>query len=337
MRIYGIIEAEETKEKESKRKMAILSVSRKTDIPAYFSEWFFNRLNAGEIMYRSNPYKPDAVTRAMFNKRDIDCIVFWTKNPAPMLDGLHRIDGYKYYFQFTLTGYGSDIEPALNDKNKLVETFRELSKATDKHVVWRYDPIVFTKDLTMEWHLKSFARLANSLAGFTDRCVISFVDMYGFVEKNMRNNNLVQTPHNREQLLSFCRELSNIANQNGMNVFTCAEAAALEETGIQHGSCIDKDLIEKIVGYPIKSHKDKGQREACLCAESVDVGKYDTCGNGCKYCYACKDLNKVRKNLALYDPDSPILCDTIEPSDVITEKRLKTLRTDREYEQLSLF
>lgn len=325
--------------------MAILSVSRKTDIPTFFSEWFFNRLDAGEVLYRSNPYNPNAVTRAIFRKQDIDCIVFWTKNPIPMLKNLNRLDGYQYYFQFTLTGYDETIEPALNNKNKLIDAFKELSRATDifttidniptlqHRVVWRYDPIVFTKDHTMEWHLKTFADIAKSLAGYTDRCVISFVDMYGFVEKNMQ---ITQTQYNHEQLINFCCELNNIANQNGMAVFTCAEEISLEETGIQHGSCIDKNLIEKIIGNSIRTHKDKGQRAACGCVESVDVGKYDTCGNGCKYCYACKNLNNVKTNLTQYDPNSPILCDMIKPTDIITDKRLLSLKIEPT-EQLSLF
>lgn len=323
--------------------MAILSASRKTDIPTYFSEWFLNRLDAGEIYTRNNPYNPNTVQRVTFNRKDIDCIVFWTKNPIPMLSKLDRLQGYTYYFQFTLTGYGKDIESNLPPKAYLIQAFKELSYMTDKRVIWRYDPIVFTCKYSPDWHLTTFEKLAEALSTFSDRCVISFMDEYAFVKRHMAERYTTPEHLTPENLTQFCRRLAEIANSWGFDVYTCAEAIDFEKEGIniKHGSCIDKDYIEQLVGYPIGAKKDKGQRAACGCVESVDVGKYNTCLNKCAYCYASTDKSMVQENLKLYDATSPILCDRIDVSmDIITERPLKSLRVDekaKEVEQLTLF
>lgn len=326
--------------------MAIISASRKTDIPTYYSEWFLRRLEAGEFYVRNNPYKPEAVSHITFKKEDIDCIVFWTKNAIPMMDKLHRLDGYQYYFQYTLTGYGSEVEKQLPVHSERIQNFRELaivtgSKAgchpTKCRVVWRYDPIIFTSDYTMEWHLKTFQTLATALAGFTDKCVISFVDLYGFVGKQMRESGLYSQNKSREMLLAFCSQLAEIARSQGMSIYTCAEEIALEETGILHGSCIDKKHIEALIGYELNVKKDKGQRSLCGCVESMDIGKYNTCVNGCKYCYACNKPAEISRNLSLYKVDSPILCDALATTDIITEKHLQSFRSPETFNQLSLF
>lgn len=318
--------------------MAVLSVSRRTDIPTYFSEWFLNRLEAGEVYTRNNLYNPNAVSHITFRKEDIDCIVFWTKNPIPMLNKLDRLRGYRYYFQFTLTGYGEDMEAGLPDKERLIEAFRTLALAqgSNRKVIWRYDPIVFTSTYTMEWHIKTFELIARMLAGFTDRCVISFLNTYDFVRDNMSKGRIFAQNKSKEQLLEFCKQLSEIANRHGMKIYSCAEEISLEEAGIEHGACIDQKYIEeRITGYPLKGGKDKGQRTACRCMSSVDFGRYNTCKNGCRYCYACKNTSQIDNLFAQYDEHSPILCDTLKPTDVITERPLKSLRKAEELNQLS--
>ncbi len=323
--------------------MSILSISRRTDIPTYFSDWFLNRLDAGEVFVRNNPYSPTAVTHYTFRKEDIDCIVFWTKNPEPMMNKLHRLDGFNYYFQYTITGYGKYLEGSVPDLKKSIDTFRNLSNLLPKNspnyrVVWRYDPIVFTKELTMEWHLKNFAAIAKALAGFTNRCIISFVDMYGFVTENMNSQNIfVYQKQPREQLLDFCRQLAEIARSHGMEIYTCAELDSFDETGIRHGSCIDKKLIEEFIGCSLKVSKDKGQRKACGCVDSEDFGKYNTCLNGCKYCYATKNFAAVPNIYSSYDANAPFLCDTLKESDIVAEKRLSSLKIIEQGEQISFF
>ena len=320
--------------------MAIISASRRTDIPTYFSEWFFNHLEAGEVYTRNNPYNLNAVSHITFSKSDIDCICFWTKNPTPMIDKLDRLKDYQYYFQFTLTGYEKDLEKNLPLKSDLISTFKSLAMRTDKRVVWRYDPIVFTKKYTAEWHLQAFENIARNLCGYVSRCVISFVDVYDFVKRNMFYEDVAYNAKKFHSRIEFCKKLVAIAEKYNIEIYSCAEAGLdFEGNGIaiKHGACIDKDLIESYIGYPLNAKKDTNQRSACLCAESVDFGKYNTCPNGCSYCYATKNPNAVRSIFGRYNPTSPILCDTLCSSDIITEKRLKTLRTEPAIEQLSLF
>lgn len=303
----------------------ILSVSRRTDIPNYYSDWFYNRIKEG-FLYVRNPMNPHQVSKINLSPEVVDCIVFWTKNPEPMLKRLQELQDYKYYFQFTLTGYGTDIESNIPHKrDTMIPIFKKLSDAIGKErVIWRYDPILFTKRYTMEYHQKAFVQIAEALQGYTDKCVISFVDSYAKIKKNM---DILQVQEkSTEEIKHFARELSRIAHQNNMSIATCAERIDLSECGIEHNCCIDKELIESIIGCSIKVSKDSGQREECGCVQSVEVGTYNTCKNGCKYCYANYSPDSVQKNAANYDVDSPLLCGTVSEADKITERKVQSLK-----------
>ena len=285
----------------------ILSVSRRTDIPNYYSDWFLNRIKDG-FLYVRNPMNIHQVSKIDLSPAVVDCIVFWTKNPQPMLDRIEELSSYKYYFQFTLTGYGKDVEENLpHKKNKVIPTFKELSsKIGSDKVIWRYDPIIFNDIYTEEYHIKAFTQIAESLKGYTTRCVISFVDLYSKNKKNMESLN-IQDP-TLDRLKSFSKKLYDIAQKNDMEIFTCAESVDLSSCGVKHGSCIDKTVIEAVIGCKINVLKDKNQREECGCMESVEVGAYNTCLNGCKYCYANYSKNSVNSNYQKYDVNSPLLC-----------------------------
>lgn len=301
----------------------ILSVSRRTDIPNYYSEWFFNRIKDG-FVYVRNPMNAHQVSRIDITPEVVDCIVFWTKNPEPMLGRLGELTGYDYYFQFTLTGYGKDVERNVpHKKEKMIPVFRELSeKIEKKKIVWRYDPIIFTGKYTPEYHLRAFEQIAAALKGYTERCVISFVDTY---VKNKRNMELLGAYQmDQTELLQFSKNISEIASANGMETCSCAENIDLEEYGIRHSCCIDKALIESIAGCRLKAEKDKNQRRECGCLESIDIGAYNTCKNGCRYCYANYSQKSVIKNCDKYDPASPILCGGIDENDKITERKVKS-------------
>ena len=302
----------------------ILSVSRRTDIPSYYSEWFFNRIKEGYLCVR-NPMNPSQVSRIELSPEVVDCIVFWTKNPKPMLDRLQELSGYHYYFQFTLTGYGRDVEKNIPHKKEvMIPVFQELSdQIGSEKVVWRYDPILFTKVYTPEYHLKAFSQIAGALKGYTEKCVISFVDSYAKIRKSMAELGVYEL--GREELVTFAGELARIAGENGMTITSCAETMDLEECGIGHNACIDKELIEEIIGAELKIGKDKNQRKECGCIESMDVGTYNTCRNGCKYCYANYSLESVIANCKKYDPCSPILCDSIKAEDIVTNRKVKSL------------
>ena len=310
----------------------ILSVSRRTDIPNYYSEWFLNRIKEGYIYVR-NPMNIHQISKIDISPEIVDCIVFWTKNPEPMFDKLEQLKDYKYYFQFTLTGYGKDMEPALpHKKDKMIPIFQRLSDMIGKEkVIWRYDPIVITETYSEEYHLKAFQEIASSLNGYCKRVVISFVDLYAKTKKNMKD---IQTIDKKQsELIAFSKKLAEIAVSIGMEIETCAELIDLSSCGIKHSSCIDKKLIENIIGCPIKVEKDKNQREECGCVESVEIGAYNTCLNGCKYCYANYSEEKVQASRALYDVHSPILCSKITDEDKITERAVKSIREG----QISLF
>lgn len=305
----------------------ILSVSRRTDIPNYYPEWFMNRIKEGYLCVR-NPMNPRQISKISLSTEVVDCIVFWTKNPEPMIPYLHELDekGYDYFFQFTLTGYGKDIEPGVPHKReKMLEVFRTLSERIGSNkVVWRCDPILFNEKYTPEYHINAFRTIAEALCGYTKRCVISFVDEYARNRKNMQALGCYELPE--QELKSFAKQLAEIAKANGMSIATCAEKMDLEECGIAHSSCIDRHLIEEIIGCRLDVKKDKNQRPECGCVESVEVGTYNTCKNGCKYCYANHSMESMLKNCKKYDVNSPMLCGQILEDDVITERKVKSLK-----------
>lgn len=310
----------------------IISASRRTDIPTYYSEWFFNRLREGYVLVR-NPMNARQISRISLSPEAVDGIVLWTKNPVPMLSRLGELEPYPYYFQFTLTAYGRDVEPNLPGKNGvLIPAFQELSRmAGRERVVWRYDPIFLSDRYTVEYHCRYFRVLAAKLGEYTEKCTVSFLDFYRSTARNMRSL------HIREMTAAQQREMmerfSEIAGEYGLYIDTCSEAISLEDLGISHASCVDRERLERIGGYRLKAGRDRNQREECGCAASVDIGAYDTCGNGCLYCYATDSPPRAAERVRAHRPDSPILFGTVGPEDVIREREAVSLRE----QQLSLF
>ena len=310
----------------------IISASRRTDIPTYYSEWFFNRLREGYVLVR-NPMNARHISRISLSPEAVDGIVFWTKNPVPMLSRLGELEPYPYYFQFTLTAYGRDVEPNLPGKNGvLIPAFQELSRmAGRERVVWRYDPIFLSDRYTVEYHCRYFRVLAAKLGEYTEKCTVSFLDFYRSTARNMRSL------HIREMTAAQQREMmerfSEIAGEYGLYIDTCSEAISLEDLGVSHASCVDRERLERIGGYRLKAGRDRNQRKECGCAASVDIGAYDTCGNGCLYCYATDSPPRAAERVRAHRPDSPILFGTVGPEDVIREREAVSLRE----QQLSLF
>lgn len=307
----------------------ILSASRRTDIPNYYSEWFYHRMREG-FLYVRNPMNAHQISRIDISPDVVDCIVFWTKNPEPMMGRLAEIQAYPYYFQFTLTGYGTDVECNVPHKKKvMIPIFRKLSeKIGRERVIWRYDPIIFTDKYTPEYHVHAFREISHLLKGYTEKCVISFVDIYAKIMRSMESLGMQKV--DRECMIKFAETLSGIAMQNGMEIASCAEEIDLRQWGIKHNSCIDQGLIERIIGCKIHASKDKGQRAECGCIESVEIGTYHTCKNGCVYCYANQGRDDAK---IMYHPDSPLLCGEVMEGDRVTVRRVRSMRE----EQLSLF
>jgi hypothetical protein len=262
----------------------ILSVSRRTDIPAFYADWFYERLQAGYARV-ANPRNPGQIRTVDLTPPAVDGIVFWTRNPRPMLDHLADLREYPYYFQITLNAHGPEVEPRVPSAAAAVEVFRQLSSMIGPdRVLWRYDPIFLTARYDIRYHLEHFASLATQLAGHTQQCTISFVDPYRKILRAMRELGL--RPPEPDEICEIAAGLAQIGQACNIKLQTCAEPVDLSRYGIGHACCIDAARFTPAGGRPPAAGKDKNQRPACGCAASVDLGTYDTCRYGCVYCYA---------------------------------------------------
>lgn len=311
----------------------ILSVSRRTDIPAFYTEWFFNRLNEGYVLVR-NPMNYHQVSKIQLNPSIIDCIVFWTKDPTKIIARLNELRDYNYYFQVTITPYKKDIERNIQDKEHIISSFIKLSKLIGSdRVIWRYDPIILTDKLTIDYHEENFEIVASKLSGYTDLCIISFIDLYSKTERNMKYINPMRITSN--MMVDIGEKFSKIARKYNLELKTCSEEIDLSSVGIDHAKCIDEKLISKIVGQDLDIGKDKNQRDICGCVSSIDIGAYNTCKNGCLYCYANFSDNTVRNNIINHDEKSPFLVGKSESGDQIYERKMVSYK--REFTQPSFF
>ncbi len=289
----------------------ILSVSRRTDIPAFYSDWFFDRLKDGYVLV-PNPINPSKIAKinleplkikdiqanllgekTIKTQGNLEGIVFWTKNPAPMLDRLNELKDLKYYFLYTLNAYHENIESGIPTLEKRIESFKELSKHCP--VIWRYDPILLSEEIDVEWHKREFAKLCKELKGFTEHCKISFLIVsYTGCAKTVWAPNLTQ----KHEILSA---FSKIAKENEIQIEACAESGYWSKYGIVPSKCIDGKIFEELLTEKFKkqniivkrkNNKIDGQRKNCGCMRAIDIGRYDTCHHGCNYCYARKSSPK---------------------------------------------
>jgi DNA repair photolyase len=263
----------------------IISASRRTDIPNYHTDWFYSQIKKGYFEVQ-NPYYKEKINKYDINPGNVDCFVFWTKNPdEKFIKKLNKFN-YKYYFQFSITAYDKDIEPNTNNKTEIIEKFKEISFISDRKVIWRYDPILLSEKYNLEYHIKAFQKLCSILYEYTDRCVISFVDVYQHLRKKFSNLGIREP--DIEEIEYIANAFSMIADDYGIKIQSCSEKVDLTKYGIINGACIDKDYIESIIGKPLDIKEDKGQRKLCKCVKSIDIGSYSTCKNNCLYCYASK-------------------------------------------------
>ena len=275
----------------------IISASRRTDIPSYYGDWFFNRIKEGFVNVR-NPMNFKQTRAVSLTPEAVDGIVFWTKNPAPMLDRLNELRDYKYYFQFTLTPYGKDIEPNLPDKSEILETFKKLSGiAGPERVIWRYDPVLISAHYSTAFHFRAFDTYAKVLHNHTRKVIVSYIDtQYRGVKMNQRDLRLHTLTE--EEKYELFGGLAEIARAYGLTMEACASEMELSLLGIHKARCIDSRL------FNINIEKAKGQRPACGCSASADIGAYNTCLNGCRYCYANYNPAVIAANRAAHDPEA---------------------------------
>jgi hypothetical protein len=308
----------------------IISASRRTDIPAFYPEWFVNRLREGYVLTR-NPMNYGQVSKIMLTPEVVDCIVLWTKDAKNILDKLKVIDdlGYIYYFQFTLTPYGKDTEPFLRDKEEIIDTFIELSQRIGKaKLLWRYDPIILNDTITIEYHLEQFEYLCSRLRGHTDICTISFVDIYSKLSKIIKNQVLREIT--KEEMTELASGFAGISRRYGIELRSCCEKLDLEELGLKPGRCIDKTVIERICGCNLKAKAETTQREGCMCIQSIDIGAYNTCKHGCVYCYANHSYSAVEQNYLKHNPKADLLIGEVTEADKVTVRKMQSFM-DRNY------
>lgn len=299
----------------------ILSASRRTDIPAYYSEWFLNRLKEGYVLSR-NPMNHSQISKIILSPYIIDCIVFWTKDPANMMDKFPEMNamGYHYYFQFTITPYDREMEHNLRDKSEIANTFIQLSKAIGKdRTLWRYDPIILNEALTLDYHATMFETLCRQLCDYTNICTISFVDLYSKLNKAVKGN--IVREITKAEMISLAEQLVKIGRTYEIEIRACSEMIDFTNIGIQPASCIDRRTIEKVCGYSIEAKSDKNQRPGCGCIQSVDIGAYNTCRNGCVYCYANHGSNAIENNWFRHNHKADLLIGTVGADEKIILKR----------------
>lgn len=287
----------------------ILNVSGRTDIVAFYTEWFMNRYKEGYVDVR-NPFYLKKVSRIYF--KDVDAILFCTKNPIPILKHLKDIKK-PLLFHVTLTPYKKDIEPNLPPKGKIIEAIKKISEIIGVDNLYvRYDPILINDKYTIDYHIKAFSNMCKLLNGYVKNIIISFIDDY----KNVKNNadilkiKELSSDDYKKIGLSF----SKVAQENGQTVQTCCEKHNLVEYGFIKRDCLDFNLVYKLTH---KTNLKKWKERPCNCVEMVDIGVYNSCKHFCKYCYANYDERQVINNCKNHNPNSSLLIGNLNDGDII--------------------
>ena len=311
----------------------ILNTGLRTDIPGFFSEWFYNRIEDG-FVYVRNPYAKNQIYSYRLDPELIDCIIFCTKNPKPMFENLEKIDKFNQYWHITITPYEKEIEQNVPPMNDVLESFKYLSKKLGKeNVTLRYDPIFINEKYTLEKHIESFEYIINSLSGYTTEAIISFIDLYEKTKRNFPKAREVT----KDERLKIGKEFARIGNENNIRIKTCVEGTELDKFGIDSSGCMTKEVIERAINKNLNIPKQKARNGECYCLLNNDIGEYNTCDHGCLYCYANSNKRLVKRNLKLHDPKSPILIGEIKEDDIIKEMKQKSLIINDSTRQTKLF
>ena len=286
----------------------IISASRRTDVPAFYTEWFMNRIREGYCCV-PNPVNPAQVSRVSLVPEDVDAIVFWTRNPEPLMSHLAELDarGFSYVFLYTVLDCPPLLDPGMGPLDTRLAAFRQLADhVRTERVAWRYDPIVLSTKTPPAFHEDAYGRIAEQLRGATTRSIISFVDIYRKLKrrlKQLEEQGCRIAEPTVEDLAELMPPIVKAAAVNGMSLQSCAEALDLATFGVLPGNCIDDGWLANALGVTVKAKKDSSQRVACGCVASRDIGCYDTCLHGCAYCYASSSLARAKVNRAVHNPE----------------------------------
>ena len=307
----------------------ILNTGSRTDIPAYYSNWFYQRIEDGYVIVR-NPYNPTQVTKYILSPGVIDAIVFCTKNPAPMLDRLDELKDFDMFWFVTITPYGKDIEPFVPDKDAVMDSFISLSRTVGPaKMSWRYDPIFIDEKYDVDFHINAFRKMSEKLKGSTNQVVVSFIDLYEKTKKNFPGVKSVSFSDQEMLIDAF----SKIARENNMQIHLCCEREELVRDNVDASGCLSQGVLEDAIGTHLKVPKPQNARAECQCLLGADIGAYNTCGHGCKYCYANYDRETVVYNMKHHDPMSPLLVGELNEDDVVHEANQKSWKDG----QMSIF
>lgn len=292
----------------------IINTGARTDTVQYYTKWLLKRFEEGYVFVR-NPLFPNKVTRYELTPEKVDTVIFCSKNYEPILPHIKKItDKFNTYFYYTITAYGKDIEPGVPSIEDSINTLIKLSKIVGKQrLAWRYDPVLLSEKYTVENHINTFNYMAQRLYPYIDRCIFSFVEMYKKLEQNMPE--LILLTEDDKQTLA--QNFGNISKQYNISIQTCGTNGDYSKFGINKSGCTTLDILGKANGLKFRRLKHKGMRQGCNCIESRDIGAYDTCLNGCKYCYANKNPKLAFENYKFHNPDSPLLLGEIKEMDTI--------------------
>ena len=298
----------------------IIQTGQRTDIPAYYSEWFANRLRERYVLVR-NPYNPISVTRYDLTPDVVDLIGFCSKNPEPMLKHMDLLRPFHQYWFVTITPYGPEIEPNVPPKENVIETFLQLSSIVGPDCMgWRYDPIIINDEWTAERHFEVFHDMAKTLSGSTKVCVISFIMLYEKVKINFPEVNAIPA---KEQI-RITEEFVRIGKDFGLTIKPCGDSRHLIGTGADCSGCMTQSTFETAIGQNLNLPPNPNNRKECACYITGDIGAYNTCGHLCRYCYANSNPKLVAQNMRMHDPDSPLLTGHLLATDQIHQAKQKT-------------
>ena len=310
----------------------IVNVGGRTDIVNYYSQWLMNRIKEG-FAYSRNPLFPKNVSKISLNPKDVDCLMFCSKNYKPILKYMKEInEKYRIICHYTITAYGKDVEPYVPVINESIKNLIELSKIVGKEkVLWRYDPILLTEKYTVEKHLETFEYMAKQIAPYVQRAIFSFVEMYKKLDYNMPEI----IDFTEEDKIKILKGIGEISKKYNLYIQTCGTDENYEEYGIHVSGCTTSEILEQANSVKYKNVKAKPMRKGCHCIPSRDIGAYDTCLNGCKYCYANKRPDLAKENVKLHDKNSPLLLGNIRENDKITDAKQDSFIVKESGEQIS--
>jgi hypothetical protein len=292
----------------------IISASRRTDIPAFYSEWLVRRFEEGfcDVV---NPFNPNQVSRVSLRSEDVDALVLWTRFPEPLLPSIPWLldRGVPVAALVTVVDYPRPLEPRTPPSARRIDAFRNLASLCPAGAVrWRYDPVILSTLTPERYHVERFARIAGALRGYTDRVIVSLLDEYRSVRTALERVSGFERIDDEDAQRALVARLAEIADRNGMRIQSCSDPRLAGVPGVVRGGCISGELV-KAAGFTGKlPGADRSQRRDCACIASRDIGSYETCRFGCAYCYATHGTARVQKNAARHDPKAPMLIPTEE-------------------------